>query len=86
MVAEGKITQTEAHEKIQEWQMKNYNNYMKITKEMLENNIINETTARSGGEEVLRLFGYPNSINRIQDNNIEKNVDLDRFFDEGVEG
>lgn len=86
LVAEGKITQTEAHEKIQEWQMKNYNNYMKITKEMLENNIINETTARSGGEEVLRLFGYPNSINRIQDNNIEKNVDLDRFFDEGVEG
>ena len=53
---------------------------------MLENNIINETTARSGGEEMLRLFGYKNNVNRISDNNTEKNVDLDRFFDEGVEG
>jgi len=66
--------------------MKNYNNYMKMTKEMLENNIINEATARSGGEEMLRLFGYKNNVNRISGNNTEKNVDLDRFFDEGVEG
>lgn len=79
-VAEGKLSQLEAHEKIQEWNMKSYENQMKITKELLENNIITNREARESGRAVIHSLAYKTNMKQITEQDTQKDVDLDKFF------
>lgn len=82
-VAEGKLSQIEALEKIQEWNMKSFENQMKITNELLKNDIITNKDARESGKAVLKALGYRNETKKITEQS-EDEIDLDKFFNEDM--
>ena len=80
-VAEGKLSETDALEKIQEWQMRSFENQMIITKELLGNNIITDKMAREAGGAVLQSLGYKNNVKQIEENGTTDFTPIDKFFE-----